>query len=48
MGGSVALMGAHMSWNAYVETVLEITVSHWPFSVQSQHLTNQNFNDFGA
>ena len=29
---SFALMGAHMSWNTYIETVLEIIVSHWPFS----------------
>ena len=43
-----ALMEAHISWNTYVETVLEITVSYWPFSVQSQHLTKQNFNDFRA
>ena len=37
-----------MSWNTYVETVLEITVGHWPFSEQFQHLANQNFNDLGA
>ena len=37
--GSFALMEAHMSWNTYKETVLEITVAHWPFSKQSQHLT---------
>ena len=44
--GSFALMGADISWNTYLETVLEVTVDHWAFSVQSQHLTNQNFNDF--
>ena len=46
--GSFALMGAHMSWNTYVETVLEITVGHWPFSERSFHLTNQSFNNLRA
>ena len=46
--GSFKLMGAHMSWNTYLATELEITVGHWPFSDQSQHLTHQNFKDFGA
>ena len=46
--GSLALMGAHMSWNTCVAAVLEITAGHWPFYDQSQHLANQNFEDFQA
>jgi len=29
-------------WGPLTSAVLEITVGHWPFSIQFQHLADQN------